>query len=364
VAKLDERARATSGRSAGDDTVRGVSPQNRRATGRQTGKFAGNSGVFIGLEEHGDYVYARYEAIHGTWISASLAERGYDQQYGPSTAFGAYLNLAVDSNLEPFRNPDRIEPGLQYLIPVRKIVRQPPPKSTPPRAPLTPLVTPQPNQKAEPFSESPLSRAAKDLHLFVDRHMAYPSFELDRDLPPPDREPRAAVKYWLEHHREEILEGERRFRVSRVAIAGIIAWEALNNPQVTSNKSVGVGKLHLVAEPGDISWPEAVENAGKMPKLTLAERYEFLQNSRLCMLYIAATLDLICEEGEKYGFNLRSSPGILGHIYHSRPPRKWAAQIKAKKITEPFALQPGGMGAWISDNQKYLESAVGTSSIP
>jgi hypothetical protein len=194
--------------------------------------------------------------------------------------------------------------------------------------------------------------------------MAYPSFELNRDPPPPNREPRAAVGYWLGNHRSEIREGERRFRVSRIAIAGAIAWEALNNPQVGSLKAVSVAKPHLVAEPGDISWPEAVENAGKLPRLTVAQRYEFLQNARLGILYVAAILDLICEEAEKSGFNLRDSPDILGHIYQSRSPKKWAAEIKAKRRTDPFALQPGGMGAWIGDNVKYLESAVGSSTIP
>src|SRR4051812_24709367 len=49
----------------------------------------------------------------------------------------------------------------------------------------------------------------------------------------------------LHAHRADIVEAEQRFQVSRVAIAGAIAWEMLENARTGSARSVGFGKVHL-----------------------------------------------------------------------------------------------------------------------
>ena len=55
-------------------------------------------------------------------------------------------------------------------------------------------------------------------------------------------------------------------------------------------------------------------------KLTLEQRYEKLRDSRIGTQYIDAAFDLMCDDAEKRGFNLRGSPEVLGQMYHSRTP--------------------------------------------
>lgn len=363
MADINDKSRGNTERGAGSSSARAVSARSRATSQRQTGKLKGNPGTFIGREQHGDVIYARYEASRGTWVSASLAERGYDQKYGRDVAFGAYLGIAVDSELQPLKNPDRIEPGLQYLIPIGPADQPAARPPAPAQVSNTPLVTPQTALAPNQWKEEAYKRVPKDLSVWA-KDMPYPSFELNDDQPPPNREPRAAVAYWLRNHSLEIAQAERHFNVSRIAIAGAIAWEALNNPQVASLKAVGAGKMHLQADPGDITWAEAVENAGKMPKLTPEQRREKLRDSRIAIFYIAAAFDLMCEDAEKRGFYLRSSTDVLGFLYHAKSPGKWAKLISTKPLNESWLIPSGGMGEWIGTNQQCLEQAVGKSGVP
>jgi hypothetical protein len=372
MAQVDEKERGKSGGAAAAAAGRGVSAQSRATTQRHTNKVTGNPGVFIGTEVHGDWEFARYQAIKNTWVSASLAERGYDKKYGPSKAFGAYLGLAVDSNLEPLKNPDRIEPGQEYLIPIRKVATPVPPPSpsapapapapTPP--PRPPLARPKTVEDVTPWVQNPLERGFKDDVVEFDWTLKYPSFEINDDPPPPDRRPMPAVAHWLKQHAKEIVDAERRFNVSRIAIAGAIAWEALENPQAFSKKSVGPGKIHLVGEGGDMSWPEAVEAAGLMPSLTAYQRTVELRKPATAILYIAAIYSIMCGDAEKKGWNLRGDHGVLGQMYHSRTPRQWKDTISKKRLNDPWRLPPGAMGRWMQLNFLYLREAVGPSSIP
>jgi hypothetical protein len=372
VTDIDNKARGTAERGVGSSANQGVSAQSRARSQRQTGKLKGNPGIFIGTEQHGDMFYARYEAIRGTWVSASLAERGYDQKYGRDAGFGAYLGIAVDSQLRPLKNPDRIEPGLEYLIPMgpaSKPAAIASPASPPPKTAIGSSASPSPKNPLQtkpaptPWKENRSSRLFKDFTVAIGK-LRYPSYELDDDAPPPDREPRAAVAFWLRNHSIEIAEVERASHVSRIAIAGVIAYEALENPQLATIKSEGVGKMHLIAEPGEITWAEAVEAAGKMPKLSQEERFQRFRDSRVATKYIGAALDLIAEDAEKRGWNLRGSPAVLGQIYHSWTPDQWSKHISAKPVNQPFEITPGTMGEWIGINQQYLEKAVGKSQVP
>jgi hypothetical protein len=322
----------------------------------------GNPGVFIGQEEHDGKLYARYEAVRGTWVSSSLKERGYDRKYGSDSAYGAYAGVAVDSNLRPLKNPDRIDPGLQYLIPIEG--NKPTQPSTPPRTTATPpgpqLSAPVTKQAKDGFSDTwhtPKKLAAKAAT------QAYPSFELDADRPPPDLDPREAVAFWLRMHSVEIEKAERRWHVSRIAIAGAIAWEALNNPQAASFKAVGPGKMHLVAEKGDIPWPDFIERTGRMPPLTDKQREEKLKESSVAIDYIGALMDIVSEDAAKRGWDIRGNAAILGQIYHAFSPLKWKKHIAAKPAASQWEVVPGTMGVWIPANRSFLEKAVGKSGI-
>jgi hypothetical protein len=90
-----------------------------RGTGSNaTRPRTGNPGTFIRIETIDGVSYARYRAQENTWVSSSLKERGYDSQYGKGTAYGAYAGVVRAQDGTALRDPDHIQPGQEYLIPV------------------------------------------------------------------------------------------------------------------------------------------------------------------------------------------------------------------------------------------------------
>jgi len=341
--------RGTRDPTAPTEPVEDVRATSRRAVPPKQG----NAGKIIGYESIGGVRYARYQAEKGTWVSASLAEQRYDQKYGKDTAYGAYLGVALGPDGRPLKTPDKIEPGQQYLIPVGTTVNFD-------DTPVTGYKTPQ-TRVADPWQEAWYSRLAKDVAIDKDK-LPYGSFEL-RGPEPPSRTPRNAVAFWLTLHRDEIVRAEARWRVTRIAIAGAIAWEALENPERLHVKTVGPGKIHITADEGRISWPDAVEYTGREKVRPEILRKVDLAKSDVAIDYIGAIFDFIAEVAETKNWNLRNSPDILGQVYHSKAPDEWIEIMKAKPAGGSFGIQPGAMGDWIQRNQKYLEAAVGKPEI-
>lgn len=208
------------------------------------------------------------------------------------------------------------------------------------------------------WEEGKISRGVKNL-LLVPSKLPYGSFEL-RGPEPPSRDPKEAVAYWLALHKAEIVQAEKDWRVSRIAIAGIIAWEALRNPQVSSYKAVGPGKMHLLGEPGQLSWPDVIEGSGRMKPLRdqLTRRVE-LAKPAVAINYIGAALDVMATIAEEYGWNIRNNLEILGQVYHGSTAEEWDRFLKTKPATADFLTVRGMIGNWTEDNRKYLETAVG-----
>jgi hypothetical protein len=104
---------------------RGARSTERRATDN------GNPGTLVGTETREGVRYARFRAKQGTWVSSSLAQVGYDKEYGRDSAYGAYLGVAKAPDGRPLENPDEIKPGQEYLIPVGTAgkLEDPPPAS-------------------------------------------------------------------------------------------------------------------------------------------------------------------------------------------------------------------------------------------
>ena len=169
----------------------------------------------------------------------------------------------------------------------------------------------------------------------------YHSFELEGPEPP-SRAPQDAVAYWLTLHKNEIANAEARWNVNRDAIAGVIAWEALFNPQPASYSSSGPAKMHYTTA-GQWSWPEVVEGVGLMKPLHPLVRKLQLRNPSVAIDYNGASLHLAAMIAEQHGWDIRNNPEILGQVYHSWTAQQWQRQMSAKPSNEPFGLC---LGRW------------------
>lgn len=265
---------------------------------------------------------------------------------------------------EGLSGPHRIRPGQEYLIPVGTAVGFDAADTEPIigyRLPVT--------KDGEKWEQGSYDRAK---HWFVNPKSwinadststeHYPSFELRGPQPPKEaRTPEAKVAFWLSLHKAEIADAETDWQISRIAIAGVIAWEAIHNPQAWSISSVGPGKMHLRGESGQLSWPEVVERTGRMKSRPDLLRKIEMAKPAVAINYIAAAMDVVASVSERYGWDIRSSPEILGQAYHSYSPDQWVTKMSAKSPNDPFSIVPGTMGTWIRANARYLESSVGPS---
>ncbi|MGK7396938.1 MAG: SpvB/TcaC N-terminal domain-containing protein [Candidatus Cyclobacteriaceae bacterium M3_2C_046] len=318
------------------------------------GRQAGNSGKEIGLVEHEGVSYKMYEAVPGTWVSSSLKEEGYDQLYEQMTGYGAYEGVALGPNFQPLPDPDNIKIGQQYLIPVGSSINFS-------GVSITGQALPSTVRTNYSWSGDDLKHRTFRPRFFYSE--PYSSFELDMPgVPPPSDDPREAVAFWLQTFSPEIIQAEKDFRVSRIAIAGAIAWEALENPLIASTSSVGPGKIHVEGSGGHSGWPEVVEQKGLVPTPgSDMERRFVLSLPASSIRYIGAIMSVIADEAEarNSGWYIRNNPEILTQVYHGSSYQQWKTNIANKPAGASFKIVPGMMSTWILDNQAYLEAAVG-----
>lgn len=327
------------------------------------GTTPGNPGVFQDYVSVNGRSYARYKAIEGTWISASLLEQGYSEASSAPAAYELAGAHARTASGKPFANPDRLAAGQEFLIETTNVAVL---DFTDEPEVIEGRRLPETTSATDPFR---LSTGSRIKHWFVDPNAwvnadsdstdNYPSFELQGSAPPAHiKSPEDRVAYWLSIHKKEIVRAEERWNVPREAIAGIIAWEALKNPQAWSISSAGPGKMHLEEKGG---WPQEIEKSGRASVTPDFMRKYYMKDPLTAIMYIAAGLDLVATISEKSGWDLRHNPELLGHIYHAFKPGQWSAKISSKPKSEKFQLPPGGMGDWIGNNLPYLRTAVGSS---
>lgn len=195
------------------------------------------------------------------------------------------------------------------------------------------------------------------------------------------------VLAWMVVNRARIVAAAFTFKVDRRAIAGAIAWEALQNVQGNARGGlrkgagiiVGPGKLHMV-EPSWFSpfggglvvpclsdtntWPKAVEDAGILPTQTLNDRKARAATDAGAIAHVAASLSLIAAIYEDAGSPgvcsppMRHNPVILTNVYNARGPSEWKARVATIKAGE--SLKRGNpMDVWVDSHLQYLEDGVG-----
>lgn len=201
------------------------------------------------------------------------------------------------------------------------------------------------------------------------------SYEL-QDAPEPTMsdpenlsEDEARVKLWLEKYAAEIVAAEETFRIDRRAIAGAIAWEALENWSPMGIKSVGPGKVHTKTsinpfESSDETVAKQTEDVGILPQKSLEDREKALKAPSGAITYIAGIMTAFAEEAARphssgwEGEDIRCRPEILTNAYQGDDLKTWKDRLDKKKPGE--ALRPGNsMAVWVQNNLQYLEAAVG-----
>lgn len=169
------------------------------------------------------------------------------------------------------------------------------------------------------------------------------------------------VLAWLREYQTQIVGAELRFRVDRRAIAGAIAWEALENVRHWSLRAVGPAKSHLwnfALNPSD-TLVKQVEDAGLLPKQDYAERQRLLHTPSGAISYIAAAMKAAADLTEGAGLgSIRCRPEILTNFWQGSDLAQWKAHLAAKKPADGF--KPANpMALWVTTHLRYLEDAVG-----
>jgi hypothetical protein len=168
--------------------------------------------------------------------------------------------------------------------------------------------------------------------------------------------PQTQVLSWLQKHRQEIIAAERKFVVDRRAIAGAIAWEALENAKTASARGVGPGKVHVNA---DVA--HEIEEAGYLPRRNSQERAALLRRPKDAILYIAAIMSAKAAIAEVFGFDMRMRPDLLTNEYVARSLSEWTTHLTEKPDLQLVAAED--MALWTQKHLRYLELGVGQSSL-
>ncbi len=202
------------------------------------------------------------------------------------------------------------------------------------------------------------------------------SFELQSSAPSAvTREER--VRLWLRSYADLIRRTGAEFNIDPVAIAGAIAWEALQNVNWFSARGAGPGKVHVFEFFGraDAELVEGTYRYGHfLPRLSLLDRIATVRQPEGAIRYIAAIMNAYATEAETApsGRNIRQRPGILASYYVGEgqivPGDRSAGVIRLENAAEGFRrrfmnpqeLRPGtSMGQWVAHNEDYLKAALG-----
>ena len=175
------------------------------------------------------------------------------------------------------------------------------------------------------------------------------------------------VVLWLRRYRRYLREYAKRFTVTPVAIAGAIAWEALENPMFFTVSSVGPGKIHTRTSPipllgSDRTLARQIEEANYLPKQSEAGRERLLKSPQGAILYVAAMMGAAADIAKTAGFEIRFNPGVLTTFYQGHDLASWKAHMQRKKARGDTTFNiEDTMATWVESHLKML--TLGTGAI-
>jgi len=163
-------------------------------------------------------------------------------------------------------------------------------------------------------------------------------------------------------YRREIVAAERKYGVTRIAIAGAIAWEMVENPMPSSLRGAGFGKVHsFTGKPW--AWYDTLakqaEDRGYIAKKSGIERVRMLETPEGAIEYIGAMMAAIADVAGQHGTrDIRYDPEILTNVYQSMTLKDWEKHLAGKGPGSPLS---GGnkMDKWVVTHIDFLAAAVG-----
>ena len=171
------------------------------------------------------------------------------------------------------------------------------------------------------------------------------------------------VDLWLHSRRPLFAAAEQRFHVDRRAIAGVIAYEALEDFHPGTffglTRSDGPGKVHYKDGYLSEGFPAAkqVETLGLLPSRSMIQRRRTLSTDKGAIRYIAAILSALVADASHAGYSAACSPAILATFYTGWSPVTANRLFAIRRF--PAHLHLNTAGTWVNDHRLELERDVG-----
>ena len=189
-----------------------------------------------------------------------------------------------------------------------------------------------------------------------------------------------AVFAWLVEYKPYLVAAERTWNVDRRAIAGAIAWEALQNPNCLTlllagcGRSVGPGKVHykskrFLGEGRPVA--KQIELAGYLPPQNVASRKRILRTPEGAIAYIAAIMSAYADIGNQCGIReLRTRQDLIlvqpyqgvRRVGELDELESWRLAMKRHSERGTRLAPDNPMYHWVNEcsNIAFIESAIGT----
>jgi hypothetical protein len=200
----------------------------------------------------------------------------------------------------------------------------------------------------------------------VERVIAPGAISYELSDAPSDVTREGRVGRWLELHEKPLTAAERRFRIDRRAIAGLIAYEAMVNVHLSRYGGIvrwaGPGKVRYKASPFGEGLPASkeVEQLGLLPRRSVEQRKALLARADWSMLYIGAIMRALADvERRRTGLDVSCRPGALVTLASAWTVRQ-AERYYATVPPHRYSMAYNFPGNWAANREEQLTAIVGS----
>lgn len=186
------------------------------------------------------------------------------------------------------------------------------------------------------------------------------SFELSDT--PLNLTPEQRALWWVRKNKTTLISAEQRWRVNREAIAGVVFYEALANPEPATTAILtrysGPGKVHYkqyrLSEGDPLS--KRVEDLGYLPRRPWRIREAILATDSGAITYIGAILCAFSDVARRNNYSVRSDVPTLLTFYSAWDLPELAEHLNTNRH-RPLTYNTAGL--WITSHRRLLIQALG-----